>query len=128
MKFPHQNNFIMSGDITPLIWTESEHLQSTYICTWSNVAFTEHGEYINQLIQEFETTLKGMIEMGIEQKLLNAVTDPISLECIDHLQFAKMKAVGFQGRQQFLDMVKEMLHLEEDTRYHYKLYSIYIAR
>jgi hypothetical protein len=58
-------------------------------------------------VQDFEKVLKQMIRRGIKER--KAVKDPLSIECIDHVQFVKSKAAAFQGRGQFMEEIKTML-------------------
>ena len=58
-------------------------------------------------MQDFEKVLKQMIRRGIKER--KAVKDPLSIECIDHVQFVKSKASAFQGRSQFMEEIKTLL-------------------
>ena len=69
----------------------------------------EHKEYLEQFLEDFERILKQMIRRGIKERAETAVTEPLSVECIDHLTFAKTKGMAFQGRQSFLDQVKQVI-------------------
>ena len=84
----------------PLIKTFE--LQNVYI-------FLEHKEYLERFLEDFERILKQMIRRGIKERAASAVNDPLSIECIDHLQFAKSKGTAFQGWQQFVDKIKTTL-------------------
>ncbi len=49
-----------------------------------------------------------MIIDGIARREENESKEPVVVECIDHLQFAQQKCEQFNGRQDFLETLKEM--------------------
>ena len=69
----------------------------------------EHAEYLEKLLLDFEHELKRMIDDGIKARQEKAVNDPLSLECIEHVSFAKSKAAIFQGRGKAMDDIKRKL-------------------
>ena len=73
------------------------------------VASTDHKLYLTAFLRDFEHVLQGMIDRGIQTRQQTAITDPLSLECIEHIQFAQSKAKLFRGRQQFLENILKKL-------------------
>ena len=47
-----------------------------------------------------------MIDEGIKKRQEQAVTEPLSVECIEHVSFAKNKAKVFQGRTKVIEDIK----------------------
>ena len=70
---------------------------------------TEHQQYIKQFSEDFERTLKEMIEKGIYQRHETEVDDPLYQECVQHVLFGKTKAQLFHGRHEFLEKVKAIM-------------------
>ena len=77
---------------------------------------SEHAEYLERFLADFERVLTSMIEKGIDERNKSAVNDPLSLECIAHAQFAKTKAQGFQGRADFLEDIRTKLNSDRWCR------------
>ena len=69
----------------------------------------EHAEYLEKFLVDFERELKHMIDDGIKARQEKAVNDPLSLECVEHVSFAKSKAAIFQGRGKVMDNIQGKL-------------------
>ena len=74
----------------------------------------EHKAYLEKFLIDFERTLKQMMLTAMKKKAATCVNDPLSIECMDHLQLAKTKVEAFQGRETFLEKIKSMINEGND--------------
>ncbi len=71
------------------------------------ILFVAHKEYIDQFCKDFKSTLLTMIENGMSRRQDTDLTDPLHVECIQHIQFAQQRCQVFHGREGFLKELKQ---------------------
>ncbi|XP_060076014.1 NACHT domain- and WD repeat-containing protein 1-like [Ylistrum balloti] len=68
-----------------------------------------HQKYLKTMTENFIKEMIRLIDHGIKQRSDTELTDPLMLECCQHIRFCQQKCENFCGRAKSLDKIKQYL-------------------
>ncbi|OWF44316.1 NACHT domain- and WD repeat-containing protein 1-like [Mizuhopecten yessoensis] len=68
--------------------------------------YAEHKKYLKTMTEDFIKEMVRLIDLGIKQRSAKELTDPLMLECCQHIRFCQQKCENFCGRQASLEKIK----------------------
>ncbi|OWF44315.1 NACHT domain- and WD repeat-containing protein 1-like [Mizuhopecten yessoensis] len=66
----------------------------------------EHQTYLETMTGIFFKEMVRLIDLGIKQRSAKELTDPLMLECCQHIRFCQQKCENFCGRQASLEKIE----------------------
>ncbi|XP_048252371.1 NACHT and WD repeat domain-containing protein 2-like [Haliotis rufescens] len=87
-----------------------EKCHKTYSIQWLDkgvdpASVREHKKYIDQLCEDFERTLTGMITHGIKTRASSDTDTELFQEVVQHVSFCQQKCSAFHGREAILKTI-----------------------
>ncbi|XP_069135457.1 NACHT and WD repeat domain-containing protein 2-like [Argopecten irradians] len=101
----------------PHLPTENIH-QTTVTWTEKGIDpdFDEHKNYLQTMTKHFIKEMKRLIDAGIQQRSDTELTDPLMLECCQHIRFCQQKCENFCGRAASLEKIKAYITATDTTK------------
>ncbi|XP_033748500.1 NACHT domain- and WD repeat-containing protein 1-like [Pecten maximus] len=76
----------------------------------------EHKQYLKTMTDTFIKEMIELIERGIKQRSDRELSDPVMLECCQHIRFCQQKCENFCGRVASLEKIKTYITSESTTK------------
>ncbi|XP_069135784.1 NACHT domain- and WD repeat-containing protein 1-like isoform X3 [Argopecten irradians] len=91
-----------------------------YTVNWTNDGINpengQHKTYLKQMTDMFITQMERLIEEGVKQKSSTELSNPLVIECCQHVRFCQQKYENFCGRETTLGKIESYIKSPTATK------------